>query len=357
MKTLAIIAAAAFQVLVLVYMAGEREWILHSGRTVYLRTAPIDPRDAMRGEYVRLSYEISRVPASLCRDGLVGSKGVLKPVKPDTCVYASLRVNEDGLAELVSLSDRRPAEGLFLKGYATGPWTSGYRTYRAAPNLDVRYGIEAYFMQQGKAAALDKSRLREGIQVPLELAVAVSPGGTAVLKGYRWSSLGIGLELEQSPAERGRPVQGGSPLAATVRLLNAGDKDLAVVDLPGSRSLAMVPDSVPWGQENTWRWAHEDESQPRPEPAHVIVLKPGQTHKIRVDFKDPAWFIVNARRPKSAKPLPVSLADRINGLDWSARFRFEYRPPDRAACQGLPHADLIWHGRLPSAAFSGRGVD
>ena len=356
MKTLAIIAAAAFQVLVLVYMAGEREWILHSGRTVYLRTAPIDPRDAMRGEYVQLSYEISRVPASLCRDGLTGRKGALKPVKPDTRVYASLRVNEDGLAELTSLSDQGPAGGLFLKGYAKGSWPSSSWERHAAPNIEVRYGIEAYFMQQGKAFALEKSRFREGIQVPLEMAVAVSPGGTAVLKGYRWCLLGIGLDLEQTPGERGGAFgQTRSAVAATVRLLNAGDKDLAVVDLPGGRSLALVSDSV-WG-ENPWRWAHEDESQPRPEPAHVIVLKPGQTHKIRVDFKDPAWFIVNARRPKSAKPLPVSLADRINGLDWSARFRFEYQPPDRAACQGLPHADLIWHGRLPSAAFSGRGVD
>ena len=45
------------QVGVLGFMAGEREWVAKTGTEISLRTAPIDPRDAMRGDYVRLDYE------------------------------------------------------------------------------------------------------------------------------------------------------------------------------------------------------------------------------------------------------------------------------------------------------------
>jgi len=49
MKTKLILSVATLQVLVLAYLAAEREWVLHTGRTFYLRTAPIDPHDVMRG--------------------------------------------------------------------------------------------------------------------------------------------------------------------------------------------------------------------------------------------------------------------------------------------------------------------
>ena len=51
------------QSLVLGYMAGEREHILRNGKIIYPRTAQIDPRDLFRGDYVRLHYEISSIPA------------------------------------------------------------------------------------------------------------------------------------------------------------------------------------------------------------------------------------------------------------------------------------------------------
>ena len=349
MKTLAIIAAAALQVAALAYMAGEREWVLRTGRVVYLRTTPMSPQDAMRGDYVQLNYEIAQVPVSLCRDGLAGRRLAPGAVPLDTRVYASLRENEDGLAEIVSLSDRRPGGGLFLRGYADRPWEWGGGSWRR-----VRYGIEAWFMQQGKSAKLEEASWRKGAEVPLEMEVAVSPSGLGVLKGYRWARLGIGLDLDFPPqkdaAENGRR---GLPRAATIRLLNAGDKDLAVVDLPGGRSLGLAPDQQ-W-TENPWRWVHEGEAQPQPAPQDVIVLKPGQAHKIRLDFKDPVWSVVKGGTPRSAKAGPKPLSQATD--DYSATFRFEYRPPDRAACKGLPNADLIWHGRLPTSTFCTYRVD
>ena len=343
MKTLAIFAAVALQVAALAYMAGEREWVLRTGRVIYLRTTPMSPQDAMRGDYVQLDYEIAHVPASLCRDGLAGRRRAPGAVPRDTRVYASLRENEDGLAELVSLSDRRPDGGLFLRGYADRPWEWSGGSWRRA-----RYGIEAWFMQQGKAAKLGEASWRKGAEVPLEMEVAVSPSGMGVLKGYRWGRLGIGLDLDLPPAKKGAESwRRGPPRGATINLLNAGDKDLAVVDLPGGRSLGLAP-NLEWS-ESPWRWVHEGEGQPQPAPEDVIVLKPGQTHKIRVDFKDPIWSVVKEAGPRSTKEGPKPLSQVTD--DALDNFRFEYRPPDRAACKGLPNADLIWHGRLPTSAF------
>ena len=59
-----ILIAVLVQVLILGWMAGEREWIVRTAPTVWLRTAPVDPRDLFRGDYVTLGYEISTIPAA-----------------------------------------------------------------------------------------------------------------------------------------------------------------------------------------------------------------------------------------------------------------------------------------------------
>ena len=341
-KYLALVAAL-LQGLVLAYMAAEREWVLRTGRVVYLRTAPLDPRDVMRGDYVRLDYEVSRVPRTSWRDGLAVSDDASPAVPRDTKVYAVLRETEDGLAELVSLSDLRPADGLFLRGRAN-PWWRGNL-------IGVRYGIEGYFLEQGRAKDLELQRSRGGVQIPLEMAVAIGGNGLAVIKDHRWSAVGIGLELESRPqtSEAGAGPPGGL-VSAKVHLLNASEDDVAIVDLPGGRALALVPDQR--FNDDSWDWARRSAPVPDAKPEDVVVLRPGQIHTIPIDFQDPAWFIVDLNKPGEAA---VSLARTEANRLWGAVFRFEYRPPDRRACQQLPHASLIWHGRLLSRGFGPTG--
>ena len=334
-----IIGVAALQVLVLAYMAGEREWVRRTGRTIWLRSAPVDPRDVMRGDYVRVTYDMSNVPRALCRGRLASTNESFEALQPDTRVYATLRTDEDGIAELVSLSLERPSAGLFMRGRTQRSW---------GERLQVRYGVEALFLQQGQGRQLEQQPDREAARVPLEMKVAVSPGGLAVLGDHRRCALGVGLQLEM----RDEPGDGGQrrqrAAAATVRLFNASSNDVAIVDLPGGHSLALVP-ATEWG-ETHWRWAHEAEPQPAPEAAQVVVLKPGESHSIKGNFQDSRWSVVEEGKGQSGEHNPVKLADLKQ--DWSARFRFEYRPPDRAACARLPKAELIWHGRLASRAFN-----
>ncbi|MGH7945497.1 MAG: GDYXXLXY domain-containing protein [Opitutaceae bacterium] len=343
------IGAVVLQVLALAFMAGEREWILRTGRTILLRTAPIDPNDPMRGDYVRLDYEISHVP----RNRLAGELPKHFPPaedgrrSPERKVYARLDLGENGIAELADLIDTRPDGGIFIRGRAQN---SHGRT------VQVRYGIEALFMEQGSARKLENMRTSERAGVPLDIEVALSPSGIAVLKDYTWEPLGITLSFERTPAPP-RNDGGASGTvrpqqlitSVTVELKNYGTEDLAVVDLPNGGSLRLVPDER-W-QDARFRWVGEERASPRPEAGHVFVLKPGEGHKMKIDLTAPAWFVVSTA-PAGDKT-PVALRDITDA--WSASFRIEYAPPPKAGVAGLPHAELIRHGRLRSRAFNPTG--
>lgn len=343
------IGAVVLQLLALVFMAGEREWILRTGRTVLLRTAPIDPNDPMRGDYVRLDYEISRVPRDRLEDGL--PKVFAEPWDgrrtPERRVYARLDVGEDGIAELAALTDAKPDEGIFIRGRAQDS---------AGRNVQVRYGIEALFMQQGTARKLEDMRLRERAGVPLDIEVALRNSGAAVLKNYKWEPLGITLEFERTPAPPRN--DGNAPGTArpqqlitgvTVELKNHGPEEVAIVDLPNGGSLRLVPDDR-W-QDARHRWVGEDRAASRPEAGDVIVLKAGASLKIKIDLTEPAWLVVSTM--PTADKTPVALRDVTD--PWSSSFRIEYAPPSKASVSGLPNANLIRHGRLRSRAFNPTG--
>ncbi len=362
MKTRWVWAALGLQVVVLLAMAVPREWALHFGPVIFLRTAPVDPRDVMRGDYVRLTYEISTVTRKRCRDGLAqamqsgdgdsaptwpsrrATRRGGSPVPCDTPIFAVLKPGPgaDGLMELDYLTDRKPREGLYVRGRLERLDTVTAR---------VRYGLEAYFMQQSKALELEQRQAGATSRVSLEMAVALGWGGLAVLKGHRLGPLEIGLDLIRHPTDQGqRPPGSGNEVVvgATLLLRNASATNLAVVDLPEGRSFALVPD-FRWATHE-WRWAGAGEIVPAPHPTNVIVLEPGAIHRTRLNFTNAMWWVVPAVEgaPATARPL-----NEITNTGWPRpRFRFEYRPPSGPALQGLPQAGLIWQGRLLSPAFS-----
>ncbi len=337
-RTHFILAAAILPFLVLGWMAGEREWVLHTGRTIWLRTAPVDPRDPFRGDYVTLDYEVSTLPKAVRRDGLKDDKAPERGRQ----LYAVLREDEEGLAELDYATDQRPSGGLFLRGRTEYSW--GGDAWRA------RYGIEAYFVEQGKGKVLEESRTRTGIQVPLEMQVAVGRNGIAVLKGYRWGRLGIGLGFDALPPRPAGATQDWlltQPLKLTLTLKNVSDQPLAIVDLPGHRAFRLEQSAQSLG---TWRWVEADAPRPPLRDDYVKVLAPGAEYGVHFDFSDPAWQVVGEKGERKF----------LRELDWGPMFRLVYRPPTRAeaAAANLRDAALLWHGYLLSRAFNGRqGMD
>lgn len=350
MRTRIAIIVIIAQVAALGYMAGEREWILRTGRTLYLRTAPLDPRDPMRGDYVRFAYEIGHAPRTLWRGGVAGwasSDWRERRAVRNRRVFALVQPDEEGIAQLQAVSDQPPRDGLFLRAHVTNVQPQG---------LDLRYGVEALFMEQGRAKELEQSRSVQA-GVPLNIEVAVSDEGVAVMKGYRWEPLGITLTLDRPAiprAEAGSPPVRPAPLrGVTVELKNHGDGPVAIVALPDAQSFRLVPNER-W-TPSRYRWANEGAAVPKPTPDTVRVLRPGESHRERIAFTDPRWWLREvpaSGRGAPRKPVPWDDLDSA----WGMSFRIEYVPPSRADSAGLPNAALIRHSRLSSRAFSPVGV-
>ncbi len=173
MRKLLIICAALLQVFLLAFMGGQREYVLRTGRIIYLRTVPVDPRDFFRGDYVRLRYEISTIDKKYFRDGLLTeaeSKGKQ--------VYALLKVDSNDLASVVYVTDKKPAKGqLYIRGRYY------YDRYSWRPTTNILYGIEAYFVEQGKGKELENRRFDSN--TTFDMKVALGSNGIAVLNGYR----------------------------------------------------------------------------------------------------------------------------------------------------------------------------
>ena len=115
--SIAVLAAAL--VAVPLALAGWSEVRKHNGKHVLIQVQPVDPYDPFRGEYVALSYRIARVP------------------HPDTdVVYVPL--HRDGIAWTGSRAvAERPASGTFIRGRVR--------------EGTIRYGIEAFYVQEGTA--------------------------------------------------------------------------------------------------------------------------------------------------------------------------------------------------------------
>ena len=149
-----------FWVIILFGFIAFKEFTLQTGEEVLLKTRPIDPRDLFRGDYVILSYEISNLDAnSLQKDAT--------EFKQDDKVYVLLsKVNNYGTASGIYLN--KPKEGLILKGTIKN--VQGSR-------LNIEYGIESYFVPEGKGREIERLRGRN-----LEVKVAVDKLGNAVIK-------------------------------------------------------------------------------------------------------------------------------------------------------------------------------
>jgi uncharacterized membrane-anchored protein len=329
------ILAVAAQLLVLLWMAGEREWILRTGRIVYLRTAPVDPRDLFRGDFVRLQYEINSVR---WEDG--GAK--LAPAANERgrhqVVYTLLRPAGEGLYEAAGASVARPADGLYLRGRTEDSWRMGWR---GAGHHLVKYGIEQLFVEQGGGNIIEERRgIRGGLQVPMEVEVAVGSSGTAVIRGFRWSQLGMKLEILRQPARRVRnapPPEGPLSPKLRVTLANVSDAPLNLADMGEHCAFHLVP--VEWTPQ-PYTPASQACSDVR-SAAEIIALAPGQIYSVDLDLSEPRWHVLAAGK-----------AVEIGALQALAQFRVEYRAPATAAAAERP----VWRGRMASQAFNANGV-
>lgn len=150
----------SLQLAVLLFMTAKGTLILIRGEVYYVRVQPVDPRDLMRGDYVILSYEFSRLP----HHGIDGRNMMDLPNQP---IYVSLEKEGDGKHwRAARYSLQKPGKGPFLKG-------------KLNPRGQLEFGIEQFFVQEGKGLEYEnavRSRL-------LSSEISITPEGDAAMRG------------------------------------------------------------------------------------------------------------------------------------------------------------------------------
>lgn len=134
--------------------------IVTTGDEIVLRPQVLDPRDPFRGDYVILTYPESRIdPADFGRDGSEFPEG--------STLYLVLREGSP-VHTPVRLETREPSLGAG-ESCMRGTVRSG------GASLWVEYGIESYFVPEGRGPEVEKAIGEERV-----LAKARSGPGCAV---------------------------------------------------------------------------------------------------------------------------------------------------------------------------------
>ncbi|MBY3049026.1 MULTISPECIES: GDYXXLXY domain-containing protein [Rhizobium] len=160
---------AGLQTLILGTIIQSRASILRDGAEVLLKTAPVDPRDFLRGDYVVLNYAISLVPVQTIAGGIPAEPGELT-------LWVRLRRQQDGFWTVIESSFKAlppQPETVVLRSlpfYSSGP--------SVVDNILVEYGIERYYVPEGEGKPIEEARNDGNVAI----AVRVSPDGSAQIR-------------------------------------------------------------------------------------------------------------------------------------------------------------------------------
>jgi GDYXXLXY protein len=162
--------AGAICLLILTGMIVGHAWPLWTGQIVTMTVVPLDPRDLFRGEYVHLDTAANQ----LCREGSAqrgSSMSVVRPLdrvfdesRPGSFVYVQLAASPSGDYVPVTASLKPQPGAVNLRGRSR---------HRAGPYLAVDYGLDAFYLQEGKGRRVEEA-IRQRRNVQIQVAIATS---------------------------------------------------------------------------------------------------------------------------------------------------------------------------------------
>jgi len=179
---LKIMLLVTVQIAALAAMVADKQWTLNTGTPIVLQTVPVDPRSLFMGDYARLAYSISQ----LRLDGETALGGD-KDFKRHDVIWVALKREPDG-AKAVSVHHQRseiPADLLPLKGEvqnASGiEWDRTTNKTVKQRTLNVRYGIEQYYVQEGAGRQIERPQGGEKVSMLVAIDTRGKAGILAVL--------------------------------------------------------------------------------------------------------------------------------------------------------------------------------
>lgn len=167
------VVLALVQIGFLSWIIAGRAAILRNGTEVLLKVEPIDPRDLLRGDYVSLGYEISRIPVKLVADIPTD-----RTATTDERILVRLHKDQDGYWRAVAAFLGKPTtapgtDEADIAGRLLGGWS-----LEPDATLSPDYGIDRFYLPEGEGRAIEKDmRVR-----PFGVRVVLAKDGTAQIK-------------------------------------------------------------------------------------------------------------------------------------------------------------------------------
>ena len=167
---IAIAAVAGIQTLALAYMLVNRISLLASGREIVAEVVPVDPRDLFRGEYVILNYSSRAAARFQCRTATNIGDTLYVTLKP-----AGEPKSWDVVSADAAYPGRPRPGNVVLRGFANYVTA---KTDTSPARATIRYGIESYFVPEGKGKELEDLVRDKKIAT----VIAVGRNGEAAIK-------------------------------------------------------------------------------------------------------------------------------------------------------------------------------
>lgn len=158
----------------LAWMIGARAAVLRDGTEVLLKVEPVDPRDLLRGDYVRLGYPFSALPIEM-----VANRSARRFTEGDHDLYVRLRKGDDGYWIPVSANFDAPgepapaADEVDLRGRVKAGWNMA-----AGSRLRPEYGIDRFYVPEGEGKEIERDMRTRSFGVK----VAIGRNGEAQIK-------------------------------------------------------------------------------------------------------------------------------------------------------------------------------
>jgi len=146
-----------------------QEYTLYTGEEIYLETAPVDPRDLLRWDYVTLRYAFES-------DERVENYITQNNLQDGDIIYISFVKDNDAIWSVSGVSETKPNSGIFIKTKLRQQswWRWGLET-----------GIGKYFVPQWTGRQIERVRW------DMSVLVKIDKYGTAKIIDlyYKWKKV------------------------------------------------------------------------------------------------------------------------------------------------------------------------